>query len=236
MTGYGRHLIPLGILITATLIAYYLGVTDYFTYQQLKEHHHQLRVFVSNHPFSAPLAFMGAYILIAALSLPVGLYLTLLAGFLFEQPYSTIYVVIGQALGGSIIFLAARTALREFLRRKVRPFLNKMEKGFHENATSYMLFLRLVPIFPFWLVNLAPAFFGISFFTFLWTTVVGVIPATFMFTQFGTGLGSILETEQDFSWRALLNTDVLIAIGALFFFIGLYLTVLWWTRRNKNLS
>jgi uncharacterized membrane protein YdjX (TVP38/TMEM64 family) len=90
-----------------------------------------------------------------------------------------------------------------------------MEKGFNENAASYMLFLRFVPLFPFWVVNLAPAFFGVPLRTFLWTTFIGIIPGSFVFTLAGSGLEKVFEMGQDFSLGALFNTELKIALSLL---------------------
>ena len=151
----------------------------------------------------------------AALSLPGGAILSLFGGFLFPQPFSTIYVVIGATIGAALIFLAARSALGEILYKKAGNIFNKMEKGFQENAISYLFFLRLVPIFPFWIVNLAAAFFRVSFWTYLWTTFLGIAPGSFVFTQAGAGLSAIFETGQTFSLSTIFNMQIRIALIAL---------------------
>jgi len=93
-----------------------------------------------------------------------------------------------------------------------------MRNGFQKNAASYFLFFRLVPPFPFWLVNLAPAFLGVSMWTFVWTTFVGIIPGAFVFTQAGAGLGEILKQNQELSLSTLFNFQVKVALIALGFF------------------
>jgi uncharacterized membrane protein YdjX (TVP38/TMEM64 family) len=124
-------------------------------------------------------------------------------------------VLIGATIGATLLFLAARTALGESLRKKAGPLLTKMEKGFKENAVSYLLFLRFVPLFPFWLVNLAPAFFNVPLRTFVWTTAVGILPGAFVFTQAGAGLNAIFENEGVFSVHTILNTQLKIALVCL---------------------
>jgi uncharacterized membrane protein YdjX (TVP38/TMEM64 family) len=111
----------------------------------------------------------------------------------------------------------ARTALKDLLERKSTYFL-KMKKGFENNAWNYLLFLRLVPAFPFWLANLAPAFFGIPLFTFLWTTLVGLIPVSFLFAQTGAGMGSLLESGQEITLKNLLNPNIKVALISLAIF------------------
>ncbi len=213
-----KRWIPLFILIVAMGIAYFSGLTEHFTFDALKTHRQSILQFNAKHWFLSPLCFIAIYTVSTALSLPIGIFLSITAGFLFSQPLSTIYVVIGATLGASCIFLIAKTSIGEYLRKKAGPNLQKIEKGFHENKVSYLLFLRLVPLFPFWLVNLAPAFFGVSLATFMWTTCVGIIPGTFVFTQAGAGLGAILDSGEKFSISGVFNWQIRIALLALGFF------------------
>jgi uncharacterized membrane protein YdjX (TVP38/TMEM64 family) len=198
--------------------AYFLGLEKYVTFETLKDHHSTLKFFVSEHPLITPLLYICLYIAMSALSIPGGALLSVTGGFLFGQPWSTVYVVLGATVGSSIIFLAAKTALGELLFKKAGPLLTKMQKGFERHAVSYLFFLRLVPLFPFWAVNLAPAFFGVRFRTYFWTTFLGIIPGTFVFTQAGTGLSSILEKGEAFSIETVFNWQIRIALIALALF------------------
>jgi len=210
-----HRFIPIFIILTLMAIAYFIGLHEYFTFEKLKEHRQTVQSIVANYPILAPVVFVVAYMISTALSIPGGIFLSIFGGFLFPQPFSTIYVVIGATLGAIIIFLAAKTALGDFLKDKAGPLLQKMRKGFQEDAVNYLFFLRLVPIFPFWMVNLAPAFFGVSLFTFAWTTFVGIIPGAFVFTQAGVGLGAILDSGDTLTIDAIFNTQVKIALIAL---------------------
>lgn len=207
--------LPLIFIICLMIIAYFSGILNYFTFEKLQMHRHELVHFVSAHWILAPLLYILLYIVVAALSLPVGIFFSLLGGFLFAQPLSTLYIVVGATTGATLVFIAAKTAFRDFLRKKAGGFLEKMESGFRENAVSYMLFLRLVPLFPFWLVNLAPAFFDVRLITFIWTTFVGIIPGAFVFAQAGAGLGAILDSDQGLSLSTIFNWQVKIALIAL---------------------
>ena len=114
------------------------------------------------------------------------------------------------------------------------PFIKKMEAEIQENKVYYLLFLRLVPIFPFWVVNLAPAFFSIRTSTFFWTTCVGIIPGSFVFSQIGNGLGSIFDSHETFSIHALLNANMKIALIALGFFALLPVIVKYIGKQKKR--
>src|SRR5689334_22730827 len=101
--------------------------------------------------------FMALYTLLRRISVSGASLFTLIGGFLFGVVIGTIYVVISATIGSTIIFLATKTALGEWLAKKATPTLKKLERGFQKNAMSYLLFLRLIPLFPFWLINIVPA-------------------------------------------------------------------------------
>lgn len=210
-----QRFIPITLILIFMAIAYFSGLHEYLTFETLKEHRQNLKSAVKEYPLLAPLMFIAIYMISTAFSIPGGIFLSIFGGFLFPQPYSTIYVVTGATLGAIIIFLAAKTALGDYMKGKAGPLMIKMQEGFREDAASYLLFLRLVPIFPFWLVNLAPAFFGVSLRTFAWTTFIGIIPGAFVFTQAGVGLGAIFDSGESLSINTIFNTQVKIALIAL---------------------
>ncbi|SCA63165.1 Transmembrane protein 41 homolog [Chlamydiales bacterium SCGC AG-110-P3] len=221
---FGRFL-PLTIIIALMLIGYQIGLGEYLSFESIKTHRNTLQELVSAHPITAPLTYMLVYTLATALSIPGAVFLTLIGGFLFPQPWALIYVVTSATAGAIAIFLAAKTALGTSLRRKAGGLINTMQSGFQNNAVSYLLFLRLVPAFPFWLVNLAPAFFGVSLLTFAWTTFFGIIPGSFVFTQAGAGLGAIFDSGEAFSIDAIFNNDIKVALVALGLFALLPIVV-----------
>ncbi len=226
--------LPIIIIFLMMIAAYFLGAADYFTYGMLKERHMTLEILVKEHYFSASAIFIATYIVSTALSLPVGIYISLIGGFLFAQPWSTLYVVFGATIGACILFLAAKTALRDLLIQEYSETFSKMKDGFNENAASYLLFLRFVPVFPFWLVNLAPALFGVRFWTFVWTTALGIAPAAFVFTQFGAGLGAVFEGKKEFSLNNVFNNDVKIALAGLAILVLIPVVVKMIRKRNNN--
>lgn len=210
-----KRWIPLFIIALLMFILYITELHNYFSYDSLKEHRQTLKTLVDKHAFAAPLLYILVYTVSTALSIPGAIILSIFGGFLFPQPFSTIYVVTGATLGAMLIFLAAKTALGETLKKRAGPLLQKMHKGFDEDAASYLLFLRFVPIFPFWMINLAPAFFGVKLFTFTWTTFLGIIPGAFVYTQAGVGLGAILDAGGNLSIDTIFNTQIKIALVAL---------------------
>jgi uncharacterized membrane protein YdjX (TVP38/TMEM64 family) len=205
----------LAVIAAAIGAAFALGVQDYLSFDALKENRAFLTQFVADHALTAALLFIAAYAVATALSLPGGAVLSITGGFLFGTLLGTAWVVIGATLGAVGIFLAARTALGDSLKAKAGPWLTKMEDGFKENALSYLLVLRLVPLFPFFVVNLVPAFLNVPLRTYTLGTVLGIIPGTFVYVSVGAGLGSVFEAGGDFSAGSVLTPEVVTALVGL---------------------
>ncbi|MEE2699221.1 MAG: VTT domain-containing protein [Pseudomonadota bacterium] len=145
------------------------------------------------HPSTAISIYFVLYVLVVVLSLPGAVWLSIVAGFLMGTWVATSLVVFAATLGALGIFFIARYLLTDFFRKKTGSFIRKMEAGFQENELSYILALRLVPVFPFWLVNIVPALFGVSVRTFVVGTFIGIIPGTAVFCSIGNGLGALLD-------------------------------------------
>lgn len=192
-TSLWRKLLPVSILIAGLVLAWASGVLDYLSFDTLRENRDILQAFVANNPVSSIAVFMVTYAIAVALSLPVGSLLTILGGFLFGTGFGTTYVVIAATIGATVVYLAARYAFYDLMHAKAGNAIRKMETGFAENAFSYLMVLRLVPLFPFWLVNLVPALLGVKFRSFVMGTAIGIIPGTFVYVSIGDGLGALFD-------------------------------------------
>lgn len=191
-----RRLLPLAVVILIMALVFSQGWHRYLSFALLVEHQATLEQFVSAHQLLALLAYAALYIAVVTLSLPGGALLSITGGFLFGLPIGSATTVVAATIGASVIFLIAKTSLGEPLAARAGPWLEKLRAGFKENALYYLLFLRLVPAFPFWLVNLAPAVLGVPLRTYVVGTAIGIIPGTFAFTFLGVGLQSIIEQER----------------------------------------
>ena len=207
-----RRLWPLLVLISGLLLFFAFGGPKYFTLESLRLYRADLADYVTYHTTITVIIFAVGYAVMVAFSLPGALILTVTAGFLFGTMIGTGLVVVGATVGATAIFLIAKTALGDPLRARAGPSLKKMEAGFQENALSYLLILRLVPLFPFFLVNLVPAFLGVKLRIYMFATAIGIIPGTFVFAQVGTGLDSILDRGEKLSVGRILSGDVLAAL------------------------
>ena len=191
-----RRFLPLAVLIAGLIAFFALRLDRYLSLSALAENRVMLLDWVTKSGALAPLVFIGLYAAVVATSVPGGAVMTLAGGFLFGTMLGTVYSALGATIGAAAVFLAARTALGEILCARAAPFLRKMEAGFRDNAVSYMLHLRLVPLYPFWLVNLVPALLGVPFAIYIATTMIGILPGTAVYSSVGNGLGALVDAGQ----------------------------------------
>jgi uncharacterized membrane protein YdjX (TVP38/TMEM64 family) len=185
--------VPIAVLGAGLALFFALGLDRYVSFAALSEHREWLTDQIAAHRVLSALVFIAIYALVVAFSIPGAAAVTIAAGCLFGTWPATLYVWVGATLGATALFLAARTALGNVLRAKAGSALQRMEQGFRKDALSYLLVLRLVPLFPFWLVNLVPAFLGVPLWTYVVATALGIIPGTFVYASVGNGLGALLD-------------------------------------------
>ena len=210
-----RRAAPMTALVVGLGLFFAFGIDDYFTLEALKENRGALREWVTVHSVAAGLVYAAVYALAISISIPGGLILTVAGGFLFGPYLATVCVVIGATIGSTVVFLAARYALRDFLQAKPGSALDKMEAGFNEHPKSYLFVLRLVPLFPFWLVNIVPAFLGVSLGNYVIATLFGIIPATFIYALVGDGAGAVLDRGQDLDLGTIFEPRFILPIVGL---------------------
>lgn len=187
------RLIPVVVLFAGLTAFFVLDLDEYVTLSALKENRQLLADWVHDAGFLAFIVYMAVYAVATAFSLPAGAIITIAGGFLFGPWLGGALTVIGATSGATVLFLAARYAFADLLRERAGAAIRKMEDGFRENALSYMLFLRLIPVFPFFIVNLVPAFLGVSLGTYVIGTVVGIIPGSLVYASLGDGFSAIVE-------------------------------------------
>lgn len=207
--------LPLAILVAIFALFYLLGFNQYFNFSYLQDSHATLKLWVDQNLLIALVGFGFAYIIVTATSLPFAAFLTILGGFLFGPYISLILVDISATVGASILFLAVKTSFGEVLKQKATPWVKKLEAGFKKNAFSYLLFLRLIPVFPFWVVTLVPGLLGISLRNFFFATLIGIIPGTFVYALLGNGLGALLKQGEKPDLSIIFDLEILLPICGL---------------------
>ncbi len=211
-----RRLAPL-IVIAAALAAFFaLGLHRYFTLDALRDNREALRGWAAADPLVACALFFIAYAAAVAISFPGASILTIFGGYLFGLWVGTPLIVCAATLGATIIFLAARTALSDYLSKRAGGFAKRMEKGFREGELSYMFVLRLAPVFPFWGVNIAAGLLGVSLRNFVIGTFFGIIPGSFVYASIGAAAGAAFDAGEDISLAGvLLKPETLTPIAGL---------------------
>ena len=183
---------PLVVIAAVMLLVFAMGWHREVTVDNIVALRDRFHVVLTEHRVASVLAFVALYIGAASLSLPGCPILTATGGMLFGWLVGGVATVVGATIGATILFLIARSAVGGMLNERAAPWLGKLRQGFKENALSYLLFLRLVPAFPFWFVNVAPAVLGVPLKTYVIATFFGIMPATFAFASAGAGLDSVI--------------------------------------------
>lgn len=187
-----RRLPILVIMVTALIGA--VALRDDLSFETLARHREALLAFRDSHYLAAVLGFLAVYVTIVALSLPGGAVATLTGGFLFGLFPGVLYNVMGAGTGAIAVFLAARAGFGESMARRISQAggrAARLQDSLQRNEWSVLFLMRLVPLVPFFLANLIPAFVGTSLWRFAVSTYLGIIPGALVYTSAGSGLGEI---------------------------------------------
>jgi uncharacterized membrane protein YdjX (TVP38/TMEM64 family) len=187
-----RRFWPALLLLAALAVAWASGLTQQISWTGLTRHQAALTAWVTSHPFTAPTLYILLYAVAVLLSLPESAVLTVAGGLLFGTAFGGILAILGSSAGAVALFLAVRYHLADAVAARHGRFLGAVRLGLRRDGFSYLLAIRLVPAFPFWLVNLAAALSGMRLLPYASATVIGVMPATFVFASIGSGVGDVL--------------------------------------------
>jgi len=190
-----RRFVPLVLVVLGMIAVFATGTHRHLSLDTLVRHRMAIDAFMTAHSVVAIGAFMLIYVTVVALSIPGSILLTISGGVLFGTLLGGLAALVSATVGATIIFLIASSACGGSLVRRAGPLAAKIADGICADAFSYLLFLRLVPAFPFFLVNLAAALVGVKLRTFIVATAIGIVPATFVYAFFGDGLDSVLSAQ-----------------------------------------
>ena len=191
-----RRLAIIGVFIALIAAFFAFDLNQFISYQGLAENEAALKRAVADNPLVTAAAYMAVYIIAVAFSLPGALWLSLAGGLMFGTWQGGLLIIISATIGAGCLFLAARYVVGDALRARAGPALQKFEASFNRDAASYMLVLRLLPIFPFFIVNLGAALVGVRFPIFMLTTFFGIMPGTFVFASIGNGISVVLQAGE----------------------------------------
>lgn len=210
-----RRFGPLALIAAGLAAAIALGLPHQLSLHQLHRHHQALETFRRLHPVLSVLAYVATYAVVVGLSLPVALPMTLTGGFLFGPWIGGVAAATGCTLGGSAVFLVCRTAAGDVLRRRAGPTIARIEDEVLADAFSYIMILRLLPVMPLWLANMALGFIEIPLSTFALATFVGILPVSLVYAGLGSGLGKVFEHGGRIDLHAVFRPEVLAALAGL---------------------
>lgn len=226
-----RRWLPLIVIVVLSVAAIAIGWNQKISFETLVRNNEAVHAFIRDNKVTAVAIYFAIYVAAIALSLPGGLVMTMTGGFLFGGLIGGAATVIGATVGAVILFTIAKSAFGEHLTRWAGPLAEKLAAEFRADAFHYLLFLRLVPVFPFVLINLVAAIVGVRLPTFVAATVIGIIPGTFTFAFLGAGLDSAIRAQAaiynaclaagradcklDFDFKAAVTPELLGALAAL---------------------
>jgi len=246
-----RKWLPAAALAILIGAAYLMGAGHYLTLGAIAENRALLKGFTADHLAAAVLIYIGVYVGVVALSLPGAAVMSVAGGFLFGWRLSVPVTVVAATLGAVIVFHIVKTSFGAVLLERAGPAARKLAKGFERDSFSYLLFLRLVPAFPFFIVNAVAGLSRVNPWTFTAATAVGIIPATFAFAYLGSGLDSIIDAQtrlyneciaaqeaagcrMELDAGALLTKEIIIAFVALGFIALIPIGFKRWQRWRKT--
>lgn len=229
----GRWLPLLLIVIVFTLSIYYQWY-QYLSFATLQQHEQQLRLWIQQYYMIVVVCYMLIYIFTVAVSIPGATLLTMSGGFLFGIALGIVYVVISATVGACLIFLSVKLALGPSLGKKATPWLKFMEEGFDKNEANYLLFLRLVPLVPFWAINIGAALLNVRGKVFFWVTLFGIIPGSLVYVAAGNGLQAVFASGREPNLDIIFNPEIflpLLGLGLLALIPVLYR---WYKNRKAS--
>jgi uncharacterized membrane protein YdjX (TVP38/TMEM64 family) len=212
-----RKVILLLSIVCIIFFGAYLSCSKYLSVQQILVHRAYLLQLTQQHPFSSVLIFIAAYALLVILVIPEAGILTITAGLLFGTWKATVYVTFAAMLGACISFFIVRTYIRSYIEKYYGDhYFKTFNAAFIRHGVLYLLAMRLIPVFPFVIVNILASLTTISFITYFWTAFVGIIPITIIYAMAGEQLQTINSAHDILSGKMLLTVSLL---G--FFIIGI---------------
>lgn len=199
-----KRLLPVAIIAAALSAFFALGGPDYVSLDSLKANREALSAMVADNFALVFIGFIALYAFLVGISFPGASFLSIFGGFLFGALVGGLGVVVGATIGATAIFLAARYAFGDALSKKAGPYMKKFEAGLKENELSYLFILRLIPAFPFFIVNIVPALFDVKIRNYILTTFFGIIPGSFVYASVGAGVGALFDAGEQVQLSGLM--------------------------------
>jgi len=200
-TSHKKRIIFLIVILALIAITRLTDLDRYLTFENLQENKFRLQQMVEGNYVLSVGGYIVTYIVVVAFSIPGAAILTLTGGFLFGVLWGAIYVNAGATTGATLAFLFCRYVAGEWVQNKYQDKLKTFNKELSKNGYRYLLALRFIPVFPFFLINIFAGLTKIPLRTFIWTTSIGIFPGSLVYAFTGKQLGDIQSVEDIFSAR-----------------------------------
>lgn len=188
-------LIVLLVVLAAVAAFFLFDLGRFFTLDAIKAQQEDFLALFEEHPLLFSAAFFGVYVLVTALSLPGAALMTLLAGAIFGLLWGTVLVSFASSIGATLAFLVSRFILRDWVQGKLKKHLVAINEGIDREGAFYLFTLRLVPVFPFWVINLVMGLTNLPMRTFYWVSQIGMLLGTIVYVNVGTQLSQVTSLE-----------------------------------------
>ncbi|MEF2146249.1 MAG: TVP38/TMEM64 family protein [Desulfovibrionaceae bacterium] len=217
------------VVVVALVFCFFLFELDaYLSLSELKHSREALAAFIDLHPLGSAAVYLLIYIAVTGLSLPGAVPVSLAGGALFGLWQGVVLASLGSTTGAALACLVARYLLRDWVQSRFGPRLKRIDSGLEREGALYLFTLRLIPIFPFFLINLAMGLTRIPLWTFVWVSWMGMLPATFVFVNAGKELGRLDSVA------GILSPSILLSFALLGLFPLAARRLLGWYRRSRG--
>jgi uncharacterized membrane protein YdjX (TVP38/TMEM64 family) len=208
-----KKIILLLLILIAIILIKTLGLTEYLTLDYIKQNQESFYVYYQKNQFITVFIYFAIYIITTALSIPGATVLTLLGGALFGLSQGLVIISFASSVGATLAFLFSRTLFRDSVEKKFKNQINKLNKGIEKEGAFYLFTLRLVPLFPFFLINMGMGLTRIKTLVFYLVSQIGMLPGTFVYVNAGVQLSKIDSLK-----AALLSPEVLVSFRFIRYF------------------
>lgn len=227
-----RRMLPFTILLLGLVTFFALGLNRQLSLQTLSRNEAELTAWVAANGVVAALTFICVHTTVVAFSLPASAAMAAASGFLFGVLEGALLSMVGTMVGSIILYFAARSALHDLFRARAGAAVARLEEGFRRDGFSYLVFLRLVPVFPSWLVTIVTALLGMRPEIFIPGTLLGIIPGCFVFAGIGADFGTLFRNGQTPDLGAIFQARTLLPLLGLGVLALLPVLYRRWRRRS----
>lgn len=214
-------MIPITVIFVGIILFIHFRWHHYLTFESLKENHAFLETTIQNHPFWYGVLAVLFLITVTAFSLPVTTMVCLAIGYLFPFPISTFMVIFSLSCGGSLLFLSVKMGITDNFFCYYEKYIHKFESGMERYGQLYLIMVRFIPVIPFWMVNIICGLIDVSTKRFIWTTIIGIIPGSAIYTYAGNSLELLIDSHEKLSLTHFYIPQILIGFTTLIAFVVL---------------